>query len=105
MARAYFNWLPDGGAGDSWTIPVKIRRVEGQDDIAGRHRETGRKALHPECGESHGFIEDGAVLAPRRAFGQDAEELASETILGQTAGFAARVDDQEIGRASCRERV
>ena len=95
MARAYFNWLPDDGAGDSGTVPVKIRRIERQDDIAGRHRETGREAFHPERRESQGFIEDGAVLAPRSARGQDAEELAGETILRQTAGLAARVDDQD----------
>src|SRR5271157_387540 len=95
VARAYFNWLPYGGAGDSGTVPVKARRVERQDDIAGRHHETGREAFHPERGESQGLIEDGAVLTPRSSHGQDAEELAGETILRQTAGLAARVNHQD----------
>jgi len=64
MTRADFNWLPDSSAGHSGTVPVEIRRVERQDDIAGRHRETGREALQPERGESQGFIED-VLFAPQ----------------------------------------
>src|ERR1039458_6083758 len=47
---------------------------------------SGDETLQPERGESHGFIEDGAVLAPRRACGQDAEEFTGQTVLRQTAG-------------------
>ena len=95
MTHTYFDWLPDGGAGDSGKVPLQICRVERKDDIAGRDHQTGRETLQPERGESQGFIEDGAVLAPRRARGQDAEEFAGQTILRQTPGLAARVDDQD----------
>ena len=105
MARADFNRLPDSGAGYSGTVPVEIRCVERQNDIAGRHHHTGREPLQPERGESHGLVEDGAVLAPGRAHGQDAEQLADETVLGQAAGLAAGVDDEDPVAAPPRRIV
>ena len=80
LAAADFYGLADGGTGNSGTIP-------GQDYISGRDRETKRS--NQKRGKRQGLIEDSAVLAPRRARGQDVEELAGE------AGLASGVNDED----------
>jgi len=91
MARAYFNWLPNGGAGDSGTVPLQIRRVEVR-------TTSPEETTKPEEKRSNQSVERAMVssktvlFSPKACVRQDAEEFTGQTVLRQTAGLAARVD-------------